>query len=223
MSSKDKQPEIEPIDVTHEDIEGLKRDMRSARLTAWAEANRNNIMGAVVVVVLLLVGISLWKEHTVSQRASAATLYHQALNTEQQEDRRSMLQEIIKDYDNTVYGGLARLLLVNADADHAAEYLQALISRSDMDTGIRTQARLDLAQLKIDAGDKAAANKLLDTPAPADYEQLRQYLLAQAASDDAARIAHLQKARDAVSNDADLSRRIEQELSTLDSAAAGQG
>jgi len=121
-----------------------------------------------------------------------------------------------------VYGGLARLLLVNADPEHAAEYLQALMVRSDLDNGIRTQARLDLAKLKIAVGDKAAANTLLEAAAPADYEQLLHYLMAQAASDDAGRIIHLQKARDAISNDADLSQRIEQQLSGLGSSAAGQ-
>ncbi|HCS12331.1 MAG: hypothetical protein COS82_03915 [Zetaproteobacteria bacterium CG06_land_8_20_14_3_00_59_53] len=222
MSSNEKHPENAPIDVSHEEIEELKRDMRSAQLTAWAEANQKNIIAGVVAVVMLIVGVSLWKEHAESQRASAATLYHQAMNTAQQEDKRSMLLEVIKDYDNTVYGGLARLLLVNADPEHAAEYLQALMVRSDLDNGIRTQARLDLAKLKIAVGDKAAANTLLEAAAPADYEQLLHYLMAQAASDDAGRIIHLQKARDAISNDADLSQRIEQQLSGLGSSAAGQ-
>jgi len=222
LSSNEKHPENAPIDVSHEEIEELKRDMRSAQLTAWAEANQKNIIAGVVAVVMLIVGVSLWKEHAESQRASAATLYHQAMNTAQQEDKRSMLLEVIKDYDNTVYGGLARLLLVNADPEHAAEYLQALMVRSDLDNGIRTQARLDLAKLKIAVGDKAAANTLLEAAAPADYEQLLHYLMAQAASDDAGRIIHLQKARDAISNDADLSQRIEQQLSGLGSSAAGQ-
>jgi len=223
LSSKDKQPGNEPIDVSHKEMEELKRDMRSAQLTAWAQANQNKIIAGAVAVLLVIVGISLWKEHRDSQRASAATLYHQALNTQQQQDKASMLQEIIKDYDNTVYGGLARLLLVNADPEHAESYLQELMTRADLDSGVQTQARLDLAQMKITAGDNAAANKLLENHAPADYEQLRHYLMAQAAADDAARIEHLKKARDAISNDAALSQRIEQQLSTLDTSAAGQG
>lgn len=222
MSSNEKHPENEPIDVSREEIEGLKRDMRSARLTAWVEDNQKNIIAGVVALLLAIVGISLWQEHTESQRASAATLYHQALNTAQQEDKRSLLLEVIKDYDHTVYGGLARLLLVNADPQHAADYLLALMDRPDVDNGMRTQARLDLAQLKIAAGDTGAANALLQTEAPADYEQLRYYLMAQAAADDAGRIAHLEKARQAVSHDAELSQRIEQQLSTSGSAAAGQ-
>jgi len=222
LSSNNKQPEKAPIEVSREEMDELKRDMRSAQLTAWAEANQQKIVAGVVAIIVLIAGISMWKDHSESQRASAAALYYQALNTPQQEDKRSMLQEIIKDYDNTVYGGLARLLLVNADPEHAVQYLQALMGRSDVDSGIRTQARLDLAQLKIDAGDKAAANKLLQTQVGADYEQLRQFMMAQAAADDTARIEHLKKARDAESHDAELSQRIEQQLSTLDAGTAGK-
>jgi len=223
LSNKKKQPEQEPIDVSHEELEELKRDMRSAQLTAWAIANQQKIIAGVVALLMVIVGVSLWKEHRASQRASAATLYQQALNMQQADDKRSLLQAIIKDYDETVYGDLARLLLVNVDEEHAAEYLQALMERPDVDVSIKVQARLDLAQLRLDAGDKAAARELLATGGVADYEQLRQYLMAQAANDDAERVEHLKKARDAISHDAELSQRIERQLSTLDASAAGQG
>jgi len=223
LSNKKKQPEQEPIDVSHEELEELKRDMRSAQLTAWAMANQQKIIAGVVALLMVIVGVSLWKEHRASQRASAATLYQQALNVQQADDKRSLLQAIIKDYDETVYGDLARLLLVNVDEENAAEYLQALMQRPDVDGSIKMQARLDLAQLRLDAGDKAAARELLATDSVADYEQLRQYLMAQAANDDAERVEHLKKARDAISHDAELSQRIERQLSTLGASAAGQG
>ncbi|OIO67670.1 MAG: hypothetical protein COW19_10240 [Zetaproteobacteria bacterium CG12_big_fil_rev_8_21_14_0_65_55_1124] len=225
MSKNKKQPENEPIDVSHEELEELKREMRSAQLTAWAMANQQKIIAGLVALLLLIVGVSLWKEHRESQRASAAALYHQALNSQQQEDRRSMLQAVIKDYDDTVYGGLSRLLLARADAEHAEQYLQELMARSDVDGGIKMQARLDLAQLKIEAGDKAAALALLAERGGADYEQLRQYLMAQATNDEAGRIEHLQKARDAISHDDALRQSIEQQLSTQNKSAtaAGQG
>ena len=222
MSNDKKQPEKAPIEVSHEEIDELRREMRSAQITAWAEANQQKIIAGVVAIIVLIAGISMWKDHRESQRASAATLYHQALGAQHLEDRLSMLQAIIKDYDNTVYGGLARLLLANADPENAASYLQTLMGRSDVDNGIRTQARLDLARIRIKAGDKAAAAKLLEAPAPADYEQLRQYLMAQATADKTGRIEHLKKARDATSHDAELSQRIEEQLSTLGAGTAGQ-
>lgn len=227
MSNDKKQPEKkkqpEPLDVSHEELEELKRDMRSAQLTAWATANQQKIIAGVLALLMLIVGVSLWKEHRASQRASAATLYHQALNTQQADDKRALLQAVIKDYDETVYGDLARLLLVNVDEEHAAEYLQELMSRPDVDDSIKIQARLDLAQLRLDDGDRAAASELLEEGVGADYEQLRQYLMAQVASDDAQRVEHLKKASEAISHDAELGQRIQKQLSTLDASAAGQG
>lgn len=225
MSKQKKPNKNEPIDVAHEELEELKREMRSAQLTAWAMANQQKIIAGLVALLLLIVGISLWKEHRQSQRASAAALYFQALNSPQEDDQRSMLQAVIKDYDDTVYGGLSRLLLARVDGEHAEAYLQTLMGRSDVDDGIRMQARLDLAQLKLEAGDKAAVLALLANPGGADYEQVRHYLMAQASSDDASRIEHLKQALDAPSYDDALRQRIKQQLSTLDQSAtvAGQG
>ncbi|MDQ6971255.1 MAG: tetratricopeptide repeat protein [Mariprofundaceae bacterium] len=213
MSSDKKKPEQEPVDVSHEEMDELKRDMRSAQLTAWAQANQNKLIAGVVVFILLLVGISMWKENRQTQRASAATLYHQALAAPSGGDRASLLQTVMRDYDNTVYGGLSRLLLAASGDEQADAYLQEVLDRSDMDAGIKMQARLDLAQLHLNKGDKGEARKLLATRGGADYEQLRHYLMAQAADTDAERLQHLQKARDAVANDAELSKRIEQEIS----------
>jgi len=223
LSNKNKQPVNEAIEASQQEMDDLKRDMRSAQLTAWAKANQQKIIAGLLALLVLLVGISLWKEHRDTQRASAAALYHQALNAAQGEDKRSLLQTVIKDYDNTVYGGLARLLLASTDAEHAAEYLQAVLTRSDVDEGIRMQARLDLAKLRLNAGDKAAARKLLTVRGGADYEQLRHYMLAQASDNTAERIAHLKKARDAASHDSELSQRIERQLSTLEAAVPSAG
>jgi len=223
VSSDKKKPEQEPVDVSHEEMDELKRDMRSAQLTAWAQANQNKLIAGVVVFILLLVGISMWKEHRQAQRASAATLYHQALAAQPGGDRTSLLQTVMRDYDNTVYGGLSRLLLAASGDGKAAAYLQEVMARADMDAGIKTQARLDLAQLYLNKGDKAEARKVLATRGGADYEQLRHYLLAQAADTGAERLQHLQKARDAVANDAELSKRIEQEISAAGAAQPGQG
>lgn len=211
------------VEVSHEEMEELKRDMRSAQLTAWAVANQKKLIAALIVVLLLIVGVSVWKQHRDVKRASAATLYYQALNAQDAADRRPLLQTIIRDYDSTVYGGLARLLLVPVDSKHAPQYLQELMGRSDVGDGIRTQARLDLAQLKLVAGDKAAARELLAKPVAADYEQLRYYLLSQATDDAAQRIEELKKAQGAVSHDATLSQRINAQLSTLGTSAAGKG
>lgn len=223
MDDIKKQTRKEPVAISQEEMEELKRDMRSAQLTAWAVANQKKIIAGLIGVLFIIVGGSLWKQHRDVQRTSAATLYYQALNAQRQEDRRPLLQAIIKDYDNTVYGGLARLLLIPLDSKQAPQYLQELINRSDVGAGINMQARLDLAQVRLAAGDKAAARELLAKPVATDYEQLRYYLLAQATDDTGERIEQLKKARDAVSHDTTLKQRIETQLSTLNTSAAGKG
>lgn len=218
MNDKQQKNNSGAVDVSAEEMDELKRDMRSARLNAWAKAHQQQLMIGAAVLLAVLVSVSFWKEHRDAQRASAASLYYQALNTSKAADKQSLLKSVIRDYDNTAYGALARLLLATVDDAHAAEYLQALLARHDVDRGIRNQARLDLARIRLAAGDKQGARKLLETKAPPAYEQLRQYLLAQAASDADERIRHLQKAKEAESHDAGLARRIAQQLS-----AAGKG
>ncbi len=215
MSSNKKQDKQQPLDVSQQDMAELKRDMRSAHLNAWAKDNQQKLIAGAVAVFIVLLSISFWKEHRDTQRASAATLYHQALNARQDADKRALLQSVVKDYNNTAYGALAQLLLAKVDSEHAAGYLLALLNRSDIDPGIRAQARIDLARIRLSEGDKAAARKLLAEHSVAAYEQLRHYLLAQAAEDDAQRVAHLRKARDAESYDTELARRIEQQLLAL--------
>ncbi|MDX8391318.1 MAG: tetratricopeptide repeat protein [Mariprofundaceae bacterium] len=215
MSNDKKQDKNQPIDVNQKDMDELKRDMRSAHLNAWAKENQQKLIAAAVAVLVVLISISFWKEHRDTQRASAATLYHQALNAAQDADKLSLLQSVVNDYDSTAYAALAHLLLAKVDSTHAAEHLLALLNRSDIDAGIRAQARMDLARLHLAAGDKAATRSLLGDHGAADYEQLRHYLLSQAAADDAERIEHLRKARDAGSHDTELAQRIEQQLLML--------
>jgi len=215
VSSDKKQDKQQPMDVSQQDMNELKRDMRSAHLNAWAKDNQQKLIAGAVAIFVILVSVSFWKEHRDTQRASAATLYHQALNARQDTDKRALLMSVVKDYDNTAYAALAQVLLAKVDGDHAAAHLLALLNRSDIDPGIRAQARMDLARIRLREGDKAAARQLLGEHSVAAYEQLRHYLLAQAAEDDTQRIEHLRKARDSESYDSDLARRIDQQLLAL--------
>jgi len=61
------------IDAT--DIVELKRDMQSAKVIAWLEYNQQQLIAGAVVLVLILVGVSLWKEQKLSQKNSAALVY----------------------------------------------------------------------------------------------------------------------------------------------------
>jgi len=225
VNSDNKQNKQQPIEVSKQDMDELKRDMRSAHLNAWAKEHQQQIIGGLVALLIVLVGISFWKEHRDTQRASAAALYYQALNAKQNGDKRTLLKSIINDYDNTAYASLARILMAKVDSVHAETYLRALLDRTDIDSGMKAQARMDLARIKIAAGDKAAALKLLSEPVGRAYEQLRYYLMAQASDNDAERIQHLQSANDAQSYDTELARSIGQQLGALgkDPATGKQG
>lgn len=216
--SKEKQPE--PGEVSHDDMDELKRDMRSAHLTAWAQENQQKIIAAVVALLLLIVGASLWKEHIATERASAATLYHQALNTSDTESKRALLQTLVKDYANNAYGGMAQMLLAKEDAEHADQHLIALLANSTVDKEMRWQVQLDLANVWLQKGDKVKAKEVLAKPVGRNYEQVRHYLMAEASENDTDRISHLEQSLTSVSHDKDLEKTIRKRLAILKGASA---
>ncbi|MDQ6960474.1 MAG: tetratricopeptide repeat protein [Mariprofundaceae bacterium] len=193
----------------------LKRDMRSAHLMAWTQENQQKIIAAIVALLLVIVGASLWREHIATQRASAATLYHQALNTVDTGAKQSMLEKVVKDYGGTSYGEMAQLLLAKVDQEHADKHLMALLSSSGMNREMRWQAQLDLAQFYLRRDDKAKARETLAKPTGRDYEQLRHYLMAEASENNTDRTSQLEQALNAVSHDAVLKKHIEQRLAEI--------
>ncbi len=213
----DKRPERNkhapaPADaISHEEVQELKRDMRTARMLAWVREHQRTLMVAAVAVLILAVGFSLWTERVRTQREAAAVLYHQAL-TSPRDKKVELLKSVVRDYDATAYAVLARMLLARADPTHAAEYLQALLARHDLTPELATQARLDLAELRLGQGDRAAARSLLGKPVGTHYEQLRLYLLARAADSSAGKRDYLHKALAAVSHDETLKKAIERDL-----------
>jgi len=215
--SKEQQPT--PAEVSREEMDELKRDMRSAHLTAWAQENQQKIIAAIVALLLVIVGASLWREHIATQRASAATLYHQALNSADTDAKRSLLAKLVKDYAGTTYGGMAQLLLAKVDQEHADQHLVALLSSSTVDREMRWQAQLDLARTWLRKGDKVQARKILGKSVGKDYEQLRHYLMAEASENDTDRVSHLEQALNSISHDTGLKKRIEKRLAELKSSS----
>jgi len=216
----DKTPDHQPgsPDVTREEMDELKREMRSARMAAWVQDHQKLVVATLAAVIVLIAAVSFWREHDAARRASAATLYHQALAERQADARKALLERVVKDYGDTAYAGLARLLLAPLDPARAETHLKALMANAP-DPEIGWQAELDLAALYLRKGDASAARKTLEAPVGRDYEQLRQYLLARASADDAARIQHLRQAEQAVSHDAGLKKRIHDWLAALDAAS----
>ncbi len=206
-----------PLDA---EMAELKRDMRSARLTAWLEANTQSLIAAVVALVLVLIGGALWLEHSKTQRASAATLYQQALVEKDAEKKQALMEKVVGEFSGTSYATMAEMQLAALDDEHAEQHLQAVMHAASTMPEWAWQARLDLAELKLEAGDKAAAREQLQQPVGKQYEQLRHYLMAEASDDAAARRQHLQRALDAPSMDDDLKRRIESMLADATAQAS---
>ncbi len=214
MSEKN-QPAEAPMDA---EMAELKRDMRSAQLTAWLEANTQSLIAGVIALVIVLIGGGLWLEHSKTERASAAMVYQQALGEKETDKKLALLQKVVSDFSGSSYATMAEMLLANYDGGKAETHLQAVIHASNAMQEWIWQARLDLAELKLQTGDKAAARSVLEEQVGKQYEQLRQYLLAQASDDVSEQQIHLKKALDAPSLDNDLKSKIESRLSGSSSA-----
>jgi len=191
------------------EMDELKRDMRSAQWTHWAQTNQKQIIAALVALVVVLVAGGLWKEQIKSQHGAAAALYQQAMNEQDASKQQALMQSVVTQFDSSSYSALAHMQLAHLDQAHAEAHLQALTAHPDAMKEWVWQARLDLAAMKIEQGDKAAAKALLEKMVGGQYQQLRHYLMAMAASDAAEKEKHLQKALDAVSNDKVLKSKIE--------------
>jgi len=191
------------------EMDELKRNMRSAQWTHWAQTYQNQIIAAVVALVMILIAGGMWQEHIKSQHGAAATLYQQAVNEQNTVKKQSLMQSVVTQFGSSVYSALAQMQLTHLDQAHAEAHLQALIAHPEAMKEWVWQARLDIAAMKIEQGDKAAARTLVDKTVGVQYEQLRYYLMAMAASDTAEKEKYLQKALDAISLDDALKNRIE--------------
>jgi len=208
----------DPIDVpvaTQQEMTELKREMRSAEWNDWFIKNQQSLLVAVGLVLAGLVAGGMWLEHSRSQQDTAASLYQQAVNENDAARKKALLESLISEFSSSSYAAMAEMQLPLVDGAKAEAHLQALIDNSGAMDEWRWQARLDLAQLKIEQGDAAAAHVLLEQPVGKQYQQLRYFLLSMIATDAAGKKEQLQKALDAAAPDPALKQRIETQLSLL--------
>ncbi len=216
----DKKQENNPIEeiISAEDLVELKRDMQSAKVTEWLHKNQQQLIAGAVVLVLLLVGFSLWKEQQLAQKNSAALIYMKAVNTTDAAQRKALLDSVIKDYADTGYAILARLK--QAGSDDVVEKiagLEALVNSKGAPEVV-WQARLDLAEVHMATGNIEEARKLLAVSSGKYYEQARYYLLSRITTDAAEKAELIQKSLDSESSDNDLVAQLEAELAVLRAA-----
>ncbi len=191
-----------------EEMDELKREMRSAKWFDWVESHQKQIIGAVAGLILVLIVSGLWIEKDRAVSESAATLYQQAINETDNGKKQALLESVITQFASNSYAALALMQLAQVDQANAEMHLQNLIKTDGVMDEWVWQARLDLAEIKIAKGDKAAAQVLLDKIVGKQYQQLRYYLLATLTDDAAEKEKLLQKAFDAQSNDDTLKQKI---------------
>ena len=204
IPSKDEQPEHSAFAV---EMEELKRDMRSAQLVDWIHKNQQQLIAGVVIFLLVMVGISLWKENEKAKVESASLLYQQAMGAQETEKRQALFNQVIKDYPGSGYRVLS-LLQLSVLASDPSEVLQQIIDSKDIQQELRWQARLDLAKYQIAHGKADTARALLSEPVGTQYEELRNYLLSTL-SDGKQKIEYLKKASEGPSNDTLLKEKID--------------
>ena len=215
MSNK-KQEEA-PVEgvIDGTDFVELKRDMQSAKVIAWLQYNQQQLIAGAVVLVLALVGSSLWQAQQASQKEAAALVYIKATNTTNTEERNALLDSVISEYPDSGYATLATLQRsASPSVDEQEAALQALIDAKSAPEFV-WQARLDLAELFMAKNDYEQAKEVLSPRVGTQYEQARFALLARLTDDADEKMTLIQKALDAASNDNDLKATLEAELAQL--------
>ncbi|MDQ7003541.1 MAG: tetratricopeptide repeat protein [Ghiorsea sp.] len=197
------------------DFVELKRDMQSAKVIAWLQYNQQQLIAGAVVLVLGLVGSSLWQAQQASQKEAAALLYIQATNTSNMEEKAALFDNVIATYPDSGYAILARLKKsTQSGVDEQKSALKSLIGGQGAPE-FAWQARLDLAEIFISEHRHEKAKEILLSRMGSEYEQARFALLAQATVDTDEKMTLIQKALDAASHDEDLNAALKAELAQL--------
>jgi len=196
------------------EMDELKRDMRSAKITAWFEKNQQQLLAGALIVLVVMAGAGFWSEKQKAYKESAAMMYFQALSVVDDSQRKALLEAVVHDYADTGYAILAHVRL--APLADTEQHLRAVIEDDDATPEFRWQARLDLAEFLISQNKTDASKALLQKPVGEQFQELRYALLAKLSSGDAKK-DYLQKALNAVSNDAVLKADIERQLAQLGS------
>ena len=214
--SKKKQ-ENNPVEgiVDGTDFVELKRDMQSAKVIAWLQYNQQQLIAGVVVVVLALIGSSLWQAQQANQKEAAALMYIKATNTSNLDEKNALMDGVTESYPDSGYATLARLKKsASANTDEQIAALQALIEGKGVPEFV-WQARLDLAEVYLAENNHEQAKAVLASRVGKQYEQAQFALLARLAMDDDEKMTLIQKALAAESHDNDLNAALEAELEQL--------
>lgn len=154
------------------------------KLKAWWKNYGNALIVGVLLGTAVLIGFRYWTQHTEQSRQAASVLYDQLLqdwHVKKFDTARKSADTLMNDYSSTSYAGMAALMLARMDFDAgdvaaARLHLQWVLDHGKEEATVHA-ARLRLARLLLNSGDKDAALALLNMPDPfgfvAEYEELK--------------------------------------------------
>ena len=148
-------------------------------LKAWWNDNRNQVLGAVLVVVVAMGGWRGWQYYQYQQSTGAATLYGQVLEQVGSNDPKRVndaAAAVMDKFSSTAYAARAALLAAQVneqgkDLARAKTQLQWVIDHASEAT-LKDVARLRLAAVLLDEKNYEDALKLLDTRHPQSFDGL---------------------------------------------------
>ena len=177
----------------------LEEQEQISQLKAWWDEYGKKLVALGVIVLMAVVGRSVWQHHRDGQASEASALYASVLTAEgNPQQAREAAGRILQNYDSTAYaylGALAsgKIQAQANDLQNAASQLSWVVTNAP-EASVRDIARLRLAALQFDQGDHAAALSTL-AAAPVDelaagFADLRGDILAADGNLDEAREAY---------------------------------
>jgi predicted negative regulator of RcsB-dependent stress response len=148
-------------------------------LKAWWYENRNQILGALLVVVVAIGGWRGWQYYNHMRADEAATLYQQFVSQIESNDIKRVndaAAAVMEKFASTPYAPRAALLAAQLneqlkDVGRAKTQLQWVIDHAG-EEGLKDVARLRMAAIQLDEKNYDGALNLLDAPHPPSFDGL---------------------------------------------------
>lgn len=148
-------------------------------LKAWWKDNRNQLLGALLIVIVAASGWRGWQYYQHKQAEEAATLYHQFIGQLASNDAKRIndaAAAVTDRFASTAYAARAALLAAQVneqgkDLARAKTQLQWVIDHAG-EAALKDVARLRLAAILLDEKNYADALMLLEAKHPASFDGL---------------------------------------------------
>ncbi len=157
----------------------LQEQEQLEALKGWWKDNRNQILGALLIVVVAMGGWRGWQYYQHKQSYGAATLYQQFIEQLASNDAKRIndaAAAVTDKFGSTAYAERAELLAARVneqgnDLARAKTQLQWVIDNA-RDASLKDVARLRLAAVLLDEKKYADALALLDAKHPDSFDGL---------------------------------------------------